>query len=67
MTTILISRRGQKSKGMTLDGNRLSGDTFGMRYQIKEELNGKWDAATKSWIIDPAGLNTPSSSFAKKE
>lgn len=41
------------TKGMELNGNVLSGDTFGMREYIKKHWDGKWDASTKTWIVNP--------------
>ncbi len=40
------------SKGMELNGNVLSGDTYGVREYIKTYWAGKWDAARKVWIVD---------------
>lgn len=40
------------TKGMELNGNVLSGDTFGMREYIKKHWDGKWDASTKTWIVN---------------
>ena len=42
------------SKGMILEGNTLSGDTFGVREHIKNYWGGKWDASRKVWIVDSA-------------
>jgi hypothetical protein len=43
-----------KHSNVTLDGNLLSGDTYTIKEYIKTYLGGKWDAATKSWIVDTA-------------
>lgn len=42
----------KQTKGMTLTGNVLSGDTFGPRQYIKKYLGGTWDAKQKAWIVD---------------
>jgi hypothetical protein len=47
MTNLII-----KSHKTQLDGSRLSGDTYPIRQWIKTYLNGKWDANSKSWIVD---------------
>ena len=56
MTTINIKwiGTGSKTKGMQLNGNTLSGDTYGMREYIKTHWSGKWDGATKTWTVDGA-------------
>jgi hypothetical protein len=42
------------SKGLQLDGNKLTGDTYNMRQHIKDVWGGKWDAESKCWIVDGA-------------
>lgn len=55
--------RAKNSKGMELNGNILSGDTFQMRDYIKSYLDGKWNPGTKTWTVNPQKveslLNTP--------
>jgi len=41
------------TRGMILDGNRLTGDTYSCRSMIKSIWHGTWDAATKSWVVEP--------------
>lgn len=50
MTT--INSTSKLSKGMTLTGTTLSGDTYGMRQYIKEYWGGKWDADRKVWTVN---------------
>jgi hypothetical protein len=50
---IINSSNPRTTKGMELNGNVLSGDTYGMRSYIKEHWDGKWDAANKAWIVNP--------------
>jgi len=54
MTTINIKCTSKMSKGLQLNGNTLSGDTYGMREYIKTHWSGKWDGATKTWTVDGA-------------
>jgi len=54
MTTINIKCTSKMSKGLQLNGNALSGDTYGMREYIKTNWHGKWDGATKTWTVDGA-------------
>ena len=63
----LISRRGMKSKGMTLIGDQLTGDTYRMSKWIKSQLEGKWNPVTKAWTINPEKLSSPDSAFAIKK
>lgn len=51
--TNLITRKGEK---MQLDGNILTGNTFGIKSYIKTYLDGKWIADRKAWQIDPAKI-----------
>ena len=37
-----------------LGGKFLQGNTFPIKDFIKSDLGGRWDAATKSWQVDPA-------------
>jgi hypothetical protein len=39
---------------LTLNGNKLSGNTFAVKEFIKAELGGRWDAANKCWAVDSA-------------
>jgi hypothetical protein len=41
-----------KSRKVQLDGNAMTGDTYPIKQWIKTYLSGKWDAASKSWIVD---------------
>lgn len=41
------------TKGMTLNGNLLSGDTYRAKDNIKKFWDGEWDAARKVWIVNP--------------
>ena len=47
-----VRAEAKKTKGMTLTGNVLSGDTYGPRTYIKKYLGGKWNPATKTWTVD---------------
>lgn len=42
------------TKGLELNENILSGDTYGAREKIKTYWDGKWDAERKVWIVNPA-------------
>ncbi len=35
-----------------LNGNMLSGDTYGYKGYIKDNLGGKWDADKRAWRVD---------------
>lgn len=50
--TIRIKAR--KSRGMELNGNILSGDTYPMRDYIKAYMDGRWNPTTKTWTVDRA-------------
>ncbi len=50
---IIKSTNPRFTKGMTLNGNVLSGDTYNARENIKKFWDGKWDAARKVWIVNP--------------
>jgi len=52
-TTYTIKCTSRMSKGMELNGNVLSGDTFGAKEYIKAHWDGKWDASSKVWIVNP--------------
>jgi len=47
-----INCSSRSSNGMELNGNILSGDTFGMKSYIKEYWGGKWSASDKTWTVD---------------
>ena len=47
-----------QSKGMELNGNLLTGDTFGHRDYIKTYIDGKWDGERKGWIVNVDKLMT---------
>lgn len=57
MTTIK-STSPRTTKGMELNGNILSGDTFNVREHIKANWDGKWDANRKVWIVNPEKVVT---------
>lgn len=40
------------SKNITLNGNRMTGDTYPIKSIIKNNFDGIWDADTKSWIVN---------------
>ena len=42
----------RKSKGMQLDGDLLTGDTYHMKDYIKNYLDGKWDKTEKGWRVN---------------
>ena len=50
---IIKSTSPRTTKGMELNGNVLSGDTFGVKDHIKANWDGKWDAYRKVWIVNP--------------
>lgn len=50
MTTIKCTSR--MSKGMELNGETLSGDTYAAREYIKEYWDGKWDSGRKVWVVN---------------
>ena len=52
MTTLKI-----KGYTCTLNGNKLSGNTFDVKNYIKAYLSGKWDANSKSWVVDVEKVN----------
>lgn len=54
MTTSLIIKR---TNGITLNGNKMSGNTYPVKDYIKAYCGGKWDANTKSWIVDTEKVN----------
>lgn len=56
MNTIYISSR--KGKGMELNGNLLTGDTYPMKDYIKAYLGGKWDRDARAWVVDVAKVMT---------
>lgn len=35
-----------------LNGNEMSGDTFGCKSFIKDHLSGKWNPERKVWVVD---------------
>lgn len=41
-----------KGHKVTLNGNKLTGDTYPVKLYIKEYLAGKWNAESKSWTVD---------------
>jgi len=43
-----------KHSDVTLINGKISGDTYPIKDYIKSYLGGKWDAASKSWIVDTA-------------
>lgn len=49
---IINSSNPRTTKGMELNGDVLSGDTYGMREYIKKHWNGKWNAYAKTWTVD---------------
>ncbi|GIV86612.1 MAG: hypothetical protein KatS3mg054_0641 [Chloroflexus sp.] len=50
---IIKSTNPRFTKGMILNGNELSGDTYNARENIKKFWDGKWDSARKVWIVNP--------------
>jgi len=44
------------NKGVTLQGNNLSGDTYKFSRWIKNELGGVWSPSTRTWNISNAGV-----------
>ena len=52
MTTLQI-----KSETVTLNDNRLIGNTYPIKEYIKTYLGGRWDSNTKSWTIDTNKVN----------
>lgn len=50
---IIKSTNPRFCKGLELNGNILSGDTYGAREKIKTYWDGKWDANRKVWIVNP--------------
>jgi hypothetical protein len=53
MTNLIIAR----GTAVTLNGNKLSGNTYPAKDYIKSYLGGKWDGATKTWIVDVEKVN----------
>lgn len=53
MAITIVSTNKHFSKGMTLDGNVLTGDTYNAKDNIKKYWDGKWDSNRKAWIVDP--------------
>lgn len=51
MTTRTLTHR-YCSKNIILTGDRMSGDTYPIKSIIKNNFDGIWDAATKSWIVN---------------
>lgn len=48
----------KQNTGLTLDGNKLSGNTYPVKEWIKAYLGGKWDGNNKVWIVDTDKLNS---------
>lgn len=40
--------------GITLDGNKMSGNTYPVKDYIKAYCGGKWDPTYKLWVVDTA-------------
>ncbi len=53
MIIYIKSHNPRFSTGMVLDGDKLSGDTYRARENIKKFWDGKWDAIQKVWIVNP--------------
>lgn len=47
----------KNTTGLTLNGNKLSGNTFPVKEYIKAYLGGKWDSGNKAWTVDVAKVN----------
>jgi hypothetical protein len=52
-----MNLRIKNTTGITLDGNKLSGNTFPVKDWVKNYLGGKWDGDSKTWIVDVAKVN----------
>lgn len=47
----------EKTTGLVLEGNTISGNTYPVKDFIKSYLNGKWDSNRKGWIVDVEKVN----------
>ena len=47
----------KQTTGLTLNGNKLSGNTYPVKDYIKAHLGGKWDGNNKCWIVDVEKVN----------
>lgn len=55
---IIKSTNPRFTKGLKLEGNVLSGDTYRASHNIKKYWDGKWDATRKVWIVNPEKVMT---------
>lgn len=53
-----MNLRIKSTTGLTLEGNRLSGNTFPVKDWIKTYLAGTWDGNAKSWVVDVNKVNS---------
>jgi len=47
----------KNTTGLTLNGNKLSGNTYPVKEYIKAYLGGKWDSNSKAWTVDVTKVN----------
>ena len=47
----------KQTTGLTLSGDKLSGNTYPVKEYIKAYLGGKWDGNSKCWIVDIEKVN----------
>jgi len=47
----------KQTTGLTLNGDKLSGNTYPVKEYIKAYLGGKWDGNNKCWIVDVEKVN----------
>lgn len=52
-----MNLRIKSTTGIVLEGNKLSGNTYPVKDWIKSYLGGKFDGASKSWIVDTSKVN----------
>lgn len=53
MTNLIIKR----GTTVTLNGNKMTGNTYPVKDYIKAYLGGKWDSNSKAWIVDVEKVN----------
>lgn len=58
MTSYTINCKSRMSKGMELNEDILSGDTYNARQYIKEYWDGKWNGSSKTWTVNPEKVIT---------
>ena len=47
----------KQTTGLTLNGDKLSGNTYPVKEYIKAYLGGKWDGNSKCWIVNVEQVN----------